>query len=528
MEEGAEETMKKHKGIWILLLAAVMVCALTAVALAAERETFEDVRADAWYAPAVEYCREQGLMGGVSADRFSPDGAMTRAMLATVLHRQAGEPTVPGQDDFTDTEDGQWYSQAVLWASRQGIMEGYGDGRFGSEEPVTREQLVTILWRLAGSPQASAEPFGDQEQIASYAVTAVAWAREHGVVSGRGDNRFAPREVATRAEVAAVLANAQKNQPNSTPAETPSDPPENSSAPVPTAVPETASHILVAYFSATHNTENIANHIKTALGEEADLYQITPAVPYTSADLNYNTDCRANREQNDPSARPELSGTVPQLEQYDVVFLGYPIWWGRAPKILYTFLESHDMTGKTVIPFCTSGSSPYHDGGIRELVGSDTTWLTGQRFSGGASASSVAEWVASLELPEQGKEENSVYLQIGDALWTATLEDNPSAEAFRELLAQGSLTVDMSDYGGFEKVGPIGSSLPQTNRQITTRPGDIVLYQGSSITIYYGVNSWNFTLLGHVDGVSEAQLREALKAGGENVSVTFSLTGPTA
>lgn len=119
-----------------------------------------------------------------------------------------------------------------------------------------------------------------------------------------------------------------------------------------------------------------------------------------------------------------------------------------------------------------------------------------------------------------------MYLQIGDTVWTAVLEDNPSAAALKELLGSGPLTVEMSDYGGFEKVGGIGVDLPQSNRQITTKPGDIILYQGSSVTIYYGENTWNFTLLGHIDGVSDDELRDVLKAGGENVSVTFSLEEP--
>lgn len=116
-----------------------------------------------------------------------------------------------------------------------------------------------------------------------------------------------------------------------------------------------------------------------------------------------------------------------------------------------------------------------------------------------------------------------MYLQIGDTVWTATLEDNLSVTAFKELLSQGPVTVNMSDYGGFEKVGGLATTLPQSNRQITTKPGDIILYQGNSVTIYYGENSWNFTLLGHVDGVTDAQLREVLKAGGEDILVTFSL-----
>lgn len=106
------------------------------------------------------------------------------------------------------------------------------------------------------------------------------------------------------------------------------------------------------------------------------------------------------------------------------------------------------------------------------------------------------------------------------------MEDNPSVTAFKELLTKGPLSVDMSDYGGFEKVGSLGTTLPQSDGQITTKPGDIILYQGNSITIYYGENTWSFTRLGHINNVTDAELREALKAGGEDIHVTFSLEEP--
>ena len=113
--------------------------------------------------------------------------------------------------------------------------------------------------------------------------------------------------------------------------------------------------ILVVYFSCTNTTKGRAEALQAKL--DADIYRIVPAVPYTSADLNYNTDCRANREQNDSMARPAISGGVEVMSQYNVIYIGYPIWWGQAPKIIYTFLESYDFTGKTLIPFCTSGGS---------------------------------------------------------------------------------------------------------------------------------------------------------------------------
>lgn len=113
--------------------------------------------------------------------------------------------------------------------------------------------------------------------------------------------------------------------------------------------------ILIAYFSATGNTRPVADLIADVL--DADLYEIVPEDPYTDADLNYNTDCRANDEQNDPDARPAISGGVEHMEQYDTILLGYPIWWSTCPMAVFTFLDSYDFTGKTVIPFCAHGTS---------------------------------------------------------------------------------------------------------------------------------------------------------------------------
>lgn len=160
------------------------------------------------------------------------------------------------------------------------------------------------------------------------------------------------------------------------------------------------SNILVAYFSATGNTENIAMHIQNILG--ADVYEIEAADPYTDEDLNYSdSDCRANQEQNDPNARPDITGSAADMDEYDVVFLGYPIWWGQAPKIIYTFLESYDFSGKTIIPFCTSGSSGIGSSAtnLHSLV-DGAEWEDGRRFSGGSSQATVEEWIDTITLPE--------------------------------------------------------------------------------------------------------------------------------
>nr|WP_300184346.1 cyclophilin-like fold protein [uncultured Agathobaculum sp.] len=121
---------------------------------------------------------------------------------------------------------------------------------------------------------------------------------------------------------------------------------------------------------------------------------------------------------------------------------------------------------------------------------------------------------------EPMQEESALKITVGEHEFLATFEDNSSAEEFRELLSQGPLTIEMEDYGGFEKVGPLGTELTRNDMQITTEPGDIILYQGNQITIYYGINSWNFTRLARIDDPSELQE----KLGSGSISVTFSLT----
>lgn len=154
---------------------------------------------------------------------------------------------------------------------------------------------------------------------------------------------------------------------------------------------------IVVYFSGTGNTREIAELMAQALN--TDTIEIVPQEPYSSDDLNYNDDnCRANQEMNDDSARPAIAGDLSAVTEYDTVYLGYPIWWGTAPRIIQTFLESYDLSGKTVYTFCTSGGS-----GIEQSVNdlseaySDVNIVSGHRFSTGDSAETVQEWLDSLK-----------------------------------------------------------------------------------------------------------------------------------
>lgn len=160
------------------------------------------------------------------------------------------------------------------------------------------------------------------------------------------------------------------------------------------------SNILVVYFSCTGTTESAAKNIQNIL--DADIYEIEPSEPYSSEDLNYNNNSsRANIEQSDSNARPSISGSIENLEKYDAIFLGYPIWHGKAPKIIYTFLESYNFADKTIIPFCTSGGSGI-SGSESELheLAENASWIEGRRLSVSDSETSVKNWLDTIDLPE--------------------------------------------------------------------------------------------------------------------------------
>ncbi len=196
---------------------------------------------------------------------------------------------------------------------------------------------------------------------------------------------------------------------NDTPAQTPSNgtPTENTPAETPddTANGEadnttSGGKVLVVYYSASGNTKRVAEDIAEAA--DGDLFEITPAEPYTSDDLNWtNSDSRVSREHDDESLRdvPLTTTEVENWDDYDTVFIGYPIWWGIAAWPVDTFVKNNDFTGKTVIPFATSSSSGMGQSGtlLSEMAGTGD-WQDGQRFSSGASQSDVADWVSGLGL----------------------------------------------------------------------------------------------------------------------------------
>lgn len=152
------------------------------------------------------------------------------------------------------------------------------------------------------------------------------------------------------------------------------------------------SKTLVAYFSASGTTAKVAKKMAEAIG--ADLFEIKPETPYTGADLNWqNKNSRSSVEMNDRSSRPAIAVKVADMPQYDVVFVGFPVWWYREPSIIDTFMESYDFAGKTVIPFATSGGSGLGDSAANmQKLAKGAKVVNGKRFSGSASAEELKAW----------------------------------------------------------------------------------------------------------------------------------------
>ena len=487
------------KKLWYGAILLVMLLMLWSVgvgqAFAAVSDTgFADVDADDWYAEAITYCDEQGLMSGNTETSFAPNETMSRAMLATVLYREAGEPAVSGSSAFADVVAGQWYSDAVLWAEQNEIINGYENGLFGTNDPITREQMITILWRYSDSPAVSdLLSFADVAAISDYAEEAVAWGVAADIIGGKPGNLFDPSGNATRAEAATILMHFVQMD-----------------GTLPDQEPTTDSerNILIAYFSHTGNTETIANFIQQEIG--GDLFEITTVEPYPE---DYDTLLGIAEEEQNADARPVLASTVDQMSDYEIVFVGYPIWWGNTPMAVRTFLESYDFSDKIVIPFCTHGSSGFGQSiaSITALI-PEATLLDGLAISGSAAAQSqeqVNTWLAGLDLPENTSQQSpeevqsvageQIRLTFGDQEAVITLEDNAASRHFVSLLP---LTLTFEDYAGSEKIATLPEALPLDDTVgLNPQAGDVAFYEPwGNIAIFYqnGSASNSLMLLGRV------------------------------
>lgn len=232
-------------------------------------------------------------------------------------------------------------------------------------------------------------------------------------------------------------------------------------------------NILIAYFSCTGTTKELAEYAAEILN--ADLYQIVPEVPYTEEDLAYYTGGRADNEQNNSNARPAISGSVENMEQYNTILLGYPIWHGQAPRIISTFLESYNFEGKIIVPFCTSHSSGIgsSDTNLHELCSSTVTWKKGKRFGSGTPKDEIKSWLQDFGI-ETSKTVllNSGYEMPINGIGTYSLLDEVCIASVSEALSRGVRLIDTAYmYHNEAEVGEAvrNSGIPREEIFVTTK-----------------------------------------------------------
>ena len=294
---------------------------------------------------------------------------------------------------------------------------------------------------------------------------------------------------------------------------------------------------LVVYYSYTGNCKAIVNSLASQM--TADQLEIQPAekgLKYEANNYALGTQLlnaiKAN--PNDASSYPAIDPVTVSLDDYQNVIIVTPLWWSQMAAIMQTFLfqNSAKLAGKTVAMIVSS-----HSSGISGVVADaqrllpnvtwagDALWINASNHSNRASL--IQNWLPTQNFKTSSDMTHKLYLTIGGVTKTATMVSNSSTEALVAQLQQGNITYEARDYGNFEKVGALGYTFPENNEQINTVPGDLILYQGSNLCIYYDTNSWNFTRIGKLDNMTQADIKTWVNAGGDNISVTLSISQPT-
>ena len=299
-------------------------------------------------------------------------------------------------------------------------------------------------------------------------------------------------------------------------------------------IPGTNHNVLIAYFSRSGNTniadgvdavssasltvnedgstlgntEQIAGWIAEMTG--GDLFLIQTEYTYP---VDYDQTVEVGEGQDIDGYHPNLISHLEQVEQYDTVYLVYPIWHYTLSVPTAAFLDEYDFSGKTIYAFAANAGSRFADS-IEKIQDAepDATVIEGISVSQSemdgakdAVSAKIRELMEGVPGETNEKEQTAMKMnvQVGTYTFTATLEDNDAVRELTEMMQAGPVTIQMSDYSGFEKVGPLGRSLTTSNSQTTTAAGDIVLYNGNNIVMFYGSNSWSYTRIGKIDDLTD-------------------------
>ena len=304
------------------------------------------------------------------------------------------------------------------------------------------------------------------------------------------------------------------------------------------ATVQEAGKTLVVYYSYTGNCQQIVESLTAQI--EADVMRIEPADKTQKYEANNYAIGTAllnaiKAAPNDAASYPAIDPvSITDLSQYQNIIIVTPLWWSQMAAIMQTYLFNYSaqMAGKHVALIVSS-----HSSGISGVVTDakrlipdctwmgDALWINASNHSNRASL--IQNWLPTLNFAEKQTTMNKMYITIDGQTQAVTLVDNQATKTLVEKLQQAPVTVTLNSSGGFEIWGALGFSLPTSNEQINAQPGDVILYNGSNICIFYGTNSWSYTRLGKIDGLSESELRTFLKAGESNITVTLSLSSGT-
>lgn len=295
-----------------------------------------------------------------------------------------------------------------------------------------------------------------------------------------------------------------------------------------------AGKTLVVYYSYTGDSKKIAESLSSQI--KADVMRIEPkdkTQKYEANNYAIGTQLlnAIKTAPSDASSYPAIDDvSITDLSTYKNIIIVTPLWWSQMAAIMQTYLFNYgpQMAGKHVAMIVSSASS-----GISGVVADakrlvpDAVWmgdaLSIKNSNRGNSTSLIQNWLGTLNFDKE-QTINKMYITIDGKTKSVTLAGNNAAKSLVEKLQQGPVTVTLNSSGGFEIWGALGFSLPTSNQQITAQPGDVILYNGSNICIFYGSNSWSYTRLGKIDGLTGNELSTFLKAGQSNISVTLSLT----
>ena len=304
------------------------------------------------------------------------------------------------------------------------------------------------------------------------------------------------------------------------------------------ATVQEAGKTLVVYYSYTNNCHEIVTSLTNQI--QADVMRIEPADKTQKYEANNYAIGTAllnaiKANPNDAASYPAIDPvSITDLSQYQNIIIVTPLWWSQMAAIMQTYLFNYgaQMAGKHVALIVSS-----HSSGISGVVADakrlvpdctwmgDALWINASNHSNRASL--IQNWLPTLNFAEKQTAMSKMYIIINGQTQAVTLVDNQATKTLVGKLQQAPVTVTLNSSGGFEIWGALGFSLPTSNEQINAQPGDVILYNGSNICIFYGSNSWSYTRLGKIDGLSESELRTFLKAGESNISVTLSLSNTT-